>query len=185
MKWHNLFLPILFSFTFVTCDIFQTRDPEPPTQSTSTHEPPVSADAVLRNFRFSLIEHNVVNYVNCFADTSFRQYLFTPSNLSSAFSHWNLESERQYFLNLGTPQVNVLPIVTLSVTDSLIASDSANYTMNYLFYYPHNRTDVSQIVRGNMRFSLGRNTQGFWYLYRWEDYRTTTDSTWSYLKANF
>lgn len=170
--------------TALNCDLLRTRDPEPPTQSTSTYEPPISADIVLRNFRFSIIEHNVVNYMNCFADTSFRQYVFIPSTLSGIFSDWDLESERQYFLNLGAPQVNILPVLTLSVTDSSFSSDSASYTINYSLYYPHRRTDLTQLVRGNMRCFIGRNAQGLWYMYRWEDSRTTTDSTWSYLKAN-
>lgn len=182
------YLP-LFVFLFLAtgifgCDLFQTREPQPPSQNSSTHEPPGSADAVLRNFGSAIREYNVVNYMGCFADTSFRQYVFVPSTFSSAFVQWSLESERQYFLNLGSPPPTTSPVLNMAIVDSNLSSDTARYTINYFLFYPHRRTDVSQIVQGNMRLYLGRNTQGFWYLYRWEDSRTTTDSTWSYLKAN-
>ncbi len=175
---------LLVAFIIYGCDLFQTREPQQPSQSSSTHEPPASASIVLQNFRFSVTEYNVVNYMSCFADTSLRRFVFVPSNFFSAFNQWSLESERQYFLNLGTPPSSTPPTLSFSIQDSSLSSDSVRYFINYRLFFPHHRTDVSQTVEGNMQLFFIRDAQGLWYIYRWEDSRTTTDSTWSYLKAN-
>ena len=166
-----------------SCDLFQTREPQPPTQSSSTHEPPSSPESVMRNFRYAVIEYNVDNYVSCFSDTSLRQFVFVPSNYYSVFNQWNVESERQYFLNLGSPPAITPPTLTLAIQDSSFSSDTARYSANYKLFFPHHRTDVAQNVEGNMQLYFIRDGQGLWSVYRWEDSRTTSDSTWSYLKA--
>ena len=186
MKGQHLLVlfSLLLTIVIIGCDLFQTREPQLPTQNSSTREPPASAEIVLRNFRYAIIEYNVDNYMRCFADTSLRQFVFIPSNYYGVFNQWNVESERQYFLNLGAPPSNTPPTLTVTVIDSSLSSDTARYSINYRLFFPHHRTDVAQTVQGNMQLYFLRDQQALWYIHRWEDSRTTTDSTWSYLKAN-
>ncbi len=143
-------LLILFFSTFaLQCDLFTTRDPEPPAQNNSTFIQPVSADIVLENLKNSVSESNADNYFRCFSDvtSSGRVYLFTPSveisaQYSSVFSAWTPEQERMYFQNLGQPS-NGNPFLTFSDSRTLsVSSDSVVYSMDYTFFYPHRRSGV-------------------------------------------
>jgi len=174
------------------CDLFTTRDPEPPSTSTSTFLQPVSADLVLENLKNAIAQGNADNYFRCFIDPSLsdRAYTFVPSveisaQYASVFAAWTPENERQYFQNLGAP-LNGTPYLTLSSSRTLaVSSDSVVYSMEYTLYYPHRRSGVTAYVQGNMLLYLGTNEQRNWAIYRWQDNKTVSDSTWSYWKALF
>lgn len=179
----TLLLPFGFG-----CDIFQTREPEQPTQNTSTFDQPITPETVLRNFQYAIQEYNIDNYMRCFVDPAFRSFDFISSqevraNFASVFDQWNLESERRYFQNLGTP-VDGTPLLTFSSQQIMsVSSDSVTYNMNYLLFFPHRKVNTPTVVQGNMQLSLKVDLQHRWSIYRWEDFKTTTDSTWSILKA--
>ncbi len=179
-------------FLSLCCDIFTTRDPETPTQNNSTFIQPVTADIVLENLKNSIAQNNTDNYVRCFVDstTSPRTYIFVPSveinaQYSSVFSSWTSDNERHYFQNFGLP-LNGTPYLTFSGTTTLaVSSDSVVYSMNYSFFFPHRRAGIAQSVKGNMQLYIGANSQRIWSIYRWQDNKTDSDSTWSYWKAVF
>jgi hypothetical protein len=171
------------------CGIFETRDPEAPNQSTSGFRPADVPNDVLFNFQLAIRNHDVDNYIRCFSDTvaSGRPFVFTPSagNFQDIFRSWSLEDERRYFQNLGTPTGGT-PLI--SFTDSLwINSSSAatEFTTQYVFFYPHIRTDLPKSVTGFMHLYLALDGQRRWSVYRWDDVRTVSDSTWSFMKAHF
>jgi len=167
------------------CDLFQVREPQPPSQGSSTHEVQSSSASVLRNLKSSIAEYNIDNYITCLVDSSVRPFVFVPSSYYAVFNSWGIESERQYFLNLGAPAAGTPPSLTLTMQDSTVTADSVRYSMSYRLFFPHHRSDVAKTVIGNMQLYLLRESHGLWFIYRWEDSRTTTDSTWSYLKASF
>jgi hypothetical protein len=180
---------VLLSFVAMEgCDLFQTREPELPTQNTSTFETPTNHDIVLRNLTFAISENNVENYMRCFVDTTLRPYEFEPSpEEQSKFVLWNLESERRYFQNLGASLSG-----TSSFSDSIYSRNvtsgppaSAIYFMNYLLYVPHQDSRAPRVVRGNIELYMVEDSLHRWSIYRWVDKKTTADSTWSYLKAWF
>jgi hypothetical protein len=173
------------------CDIFQTRTPQPPTQTTSSFSPPVTPEIVLSNLTSAVAQDNIDNYMRSFPDsiTAPRGFLFTPSpevaaNYSSVFRAWSLTDERTYFQNLGKP--NGTPLLSLSNEQkSTIAPDSVVYTIDYTLYFPHGRSGVPELVGGQMQFGMRTDAQQLWAIYSWQDFKTTSDSTWSYLKAVF
>ncbi len=149
----------------------------------------MTADIVLDNLKSAFEEYNVDNYMRCFADTSVRQYEFIPSQETQAayaavFSRWNLDAERQYFVHLGPPTTGT---ASLSLTQQSIvsSSDSVTYMFSYSLFFPHSRSNVPQQVSGTMQLSLGTDNQRLWSIYRWQDFKTGKDSTWSYWKAVF
>jgi len=172
------------------CDIFQTRDPQSPTQSNSTFNPPINAEIVLSNLQYAIQEDNTDNYIRCFSVTPSRPYDFIASqearaNYPGLFNQWSLESERRYFQNLGTP-ANGAPSLIFSNQQTLtVSSDSVIYNMNYQLFFPHRRSNVPHLVQGNMQLYLGTDDQHRWAIYRWQDLKTSSDSTWSYWKAIF
>ena len=177
-------------FLLAACDLFQTRDPQPPSRTTSTFTPPTSYGIVLRNLQFAVAEDNVDNYLHCLADSAYRRYEFVPAQETRArfpaiFNQWSLESERRYFQNLGAP-VNGAPSLTFPDSPPIYTStDSVVYNLNYTLFYPHRRAGIPQVVQGNMQLYIGVDPRRLWSIYRWQDSRTTTDSTWSYWKAVF
>jgi hypothetical protein len=168
------------------CDIFQTRDPEPPTQSTSTFEPPVTPEAVLHNLTSAVRENNVDNYLRCFVDTTFRPFDFVPSqDVRSNFSVWTLEDERRYFRSMGAT-IDGTPLLTSAIQNTTFYADST-YNVNYSLYFPHRDASAPKFVRGNMQLHLAIDAQGRWGIDQWRDNKlpSTADSTWSYLKFWF
>ncbi len=169
------------------CDLFKTRDPESPTQATSDYTPPTTPETVIDNFKAAVEEHNTVNYMRCFVDTtaSSRTFLFTPSgDFQGVFHAWTLDDEQRYFQNLGDPSPGV-PYLSLSnLQQANRTATSTEFTSNYILFYPHHRADLTKQVQGYMHLYLEVNTKNQWSIYRWDDTRTVSDSTWSYLKAH-
>ena len=168
------------------CDIFQTREPAPPTQSTSTFEPPVTPEAVLYNLQSAIRENNLDNYLRCFVETTFRPYDFEASqDIRSNFGVWTLEDERRYFRSMGAV-IDGTPLLTYAIQNATFYADST-YNVNYSLYFPHKDPSAPKYVQGNMQLHLAIDPQGRWGIDQWRDNRlpSTLDSTWSYLKFWF
>jgi len=106
---------------------------------------------------------------------------------ADVMNNWNLDAEQRYFRNLKEV-MNGTPSLTFSdtlPTPIFVSADSAIYDLNYTLYVPHTRASVPKLMRGNMQLYLGTDIQRRWAIYDWRDFKTTTDSTWSYLKAIF
>jgi len=177
---------VIVLLTFSGCNIFDTRDPEPPTSSTSTFEPPVTPEAVLRNLRASISESNPDNYLRCFADTTQHPYEFIPSgDVRANFPQWTLVEENRYFRSMGA-RIDGTPVLTDSVQNANFFADST-FTIRYALYFPHGDLQAPRFVQGNMLLHLAADPQGRWAIDRWEDIRNPAlaDSTWSYLKFWF
>jgi len=179
-----LFVILVF---FQGCDLFSTREPEKPTGGSSEFKPPVTSDIVLDNFKSAIIEHNVNNYLRCFVDTnaSSRRFSFSPSaDFQGLFSGWGTEEERRYFENLGEPLAEVPVVEFFDLVEQNKTAASTEYTMTYVLYYPHRLAGVARQVKGYMHIYLALDSQQLWAIYQWDDRKTVTDSTWSYLKYN-
>ncbi len=171
------------------CDLFQTRDPQPPTQGSSNFITPTTYDKVLPNLVSAISDKNLNNYLNCFVDTTFRPYVFVAADdarrsYPDVMNSWNLDAEQRYFRNLKEATAGIPALTIPPNPPTFVSSDSVLYELDYTLYFPHNRTGVPQIVRGNMRLSLITDGKR-WAIYQWRDSKTTTDSTWSFLKAVF
>lgn len=174
---------------------FQTRTPEPPTQSRGTFITPLTPEAVITNLRNAVVEQNLVNYSRSLADPTrggtFR-YQADPAVENSRpdlFANWGLEKELDYFNQLSS----VLPrdsVRTLNFTESSNTpplSDSTIFTANYQLNIRHTQQASGVAIRyaGQARFILKRDNLGEWAIYRWSDFSTGATPTWSALKANF
>ncbi len=170
------------------CDLFRTRDPQSPNQVTSNFQPPVTPEIVLENFKSSILEYNINNYIRCFIDSNVTNntFIFQPSaDFQGTFQNWGIEDERRYFQNLRKPSTTPPYLNFLKLKQENRTSTSTEFSMEYDLLYPHKKSNVTKQVHGYMRLYLEIDSRQLWSIYKWVDEKTTTDSTWSYLKYNF
>jgi hypothetical protein len=184
---------LLEMLTLGSCSILETRDPEPPGQSSSTFTPPTSPNIVLDNLVSAVRERNTDNYIKCLADSNFstRRFSFVPtqeaqSQYFTVFSSWSIGGERGYFENLKSRTTSTATSLLLFSNGSeTIQSDSAVYTRNYDLIYQHNVGGIPQEAKGTLQFYLGTDRNGLWMIYRWVDIKGNSDFTWSDFKGRF
>jgi hypothetical protein len=175
--------------TFVGCDIFSTRTPESPSEQSSNFIQPTTPDIVVTNFQNSIEGSNVDDYIKCFVDTLFsdKKFEFGPSLETgidrALFLGWNLESERQYLLNLGKPSFGSPGLMLSNKHIINVTSDSVVYNFDYSLFYPSNDQSFPTSFGGNLQFYIVLDQKHNWSIYKWLDFKTTSPYTWSYLKA--
>jgi hypothetical protein len=177
------------------CNIFDTRDPEPPSQSSSSYVPATEPSIVFSNMANAFRDLNSLNYLKSFADssTSGRGFSFEPTpqakvKYTGVFLLWNRQSEQQYFDNLRSKITSgsaaVLVFQTLSAQS--LQSDSAQYEATYSLTVPHTVAAVPKVVSGKAQFFLLADRSRNWVIWRWIDLPTgTSNAAWSDLKGEF
>ncbi|MBI3006574.1 MAG: hypothetical protein HYY49_14355 [Ignavibacteriales bacterium] len=178
-----------------SCDVFLTRDPDPPSESSSSYIPPVIDSLVFVNLANALRETNTLNYLRTFADSSSsgRNFRFEPSTQAlsrygGVFSSWTKHSEQQYFENMKSKlQTGSAPILEfLTLTPQSRQSDSSQYNATYRLTTQHSQANVAKQVRGQSQFFLMTDRSKNWVIWRWVDIaQSSADSTWSDLKGGF
>ncbi|MCX6133308.1 MAG: hypothetical protein NTU47_05785 [Ignavibacteriales bacterium] len=191
-------LPMLglwIAATFFSCNIFETRPPEPPTQSSSSYTPATEPSLVFSNMSNAFRDLNSLNYLKSFADSSAagRGFSFEPTpqakvKYGGAFLFWNRQSEQQYFENLRSkiPSGSAASLVFQTLTVQSIQSDSAQYEATYTLTASHSVASVPKQATGKAQFLLLADRSRNWVIWRWIDVPTGTSSfTWSDLKGEF
>ncbi len=176
-----------------SCDIFETRTPEKPSQGGSTFVPATSPDQVLSNLKNAIAERNTQNYLRSFVDSlsSTRAFEFVPTSSAyarypSIFSRWTLASERAYFDNVTTlVPASIISSLSLAGAFQILGSDSAQYNADYQLVMPHGIESIPQSVHGNIQLFLATDRNKIWSIYRWIDTGSGSDPSWSDLKARF
>jgi hypothetical protein len=189
-------LPAAFLLlTASACGIFDTRDPESPSQLSSSFVPPTDPPLVFQNMVGAFQDRNVLNYLRCFSDSSggLPSYRFDPEpqtrlKYSAVFSVWNRQSEQQYFEAMKA-QLDVGATMTLkflTLTPQSLGPDSAQYEAQYELAIPHTRASVPHIATGRALFSLASDRSRNWAVVRWTDLALKAgDFTWSDFKGTF
>ena len=185
---------IIIFFVFEGCGLFSTRDSEAPTESRSNFQPPTSPDIVLTNLQSAISEKNANNYVLCFVDSNYstRRFSYIADVASQSqypvFRNWTLTNENAYFRNmlaLMLPEATSILFYSTS-TPPVSASDTAIFDSDYLLQVDHQKTAVSKTIKGKLRFIMSMDSRSLWSIHNWIDFKSTsTDTTWSVLKANF
>ena len=184
----------LVAACFASCDIFKTRTPEAPEQTSSNYNPPINASDVFDNMQYAFSDLNTVNYLKSFSDsTSGRTYQFSPtpqalSQFVGVFFDWTKQSEQQYFDNMRS-KIAAGSTASLSFTFTLISpqSDSAEYDADYQMTIPHTQANIPKTFQGRAQFFLIKDpVSSTWTIWRWVDFRDAqNDVSWSDLKGAF
>ena len=185
----------LFASVQQACNIFDTRDPEPPTQSSSTYVPATEPSLVFSNMTNAFRDLNSVNYLKSFADSvsAGRGFSFEPTQQAKVkyggvFLTWGRQTEQQYFENMRSKiapgSSATLAFESLSVQS--LQSDSAQYEAAYRLTVPHTVATIPKEASGKAQFLLVADRSRNWVIWRWLDLTTTTGAfSWSDLKGAF
>lgn len=187
LRYNSLYI-ILFSLIGLSCGLFDTRDPENPLTDNQSLQPATSPSMLIANFATAFHQKNISEYGKLFADSSF-MYIPTQSayaRYGAVFFSWNKTSETEYFRNamteIGDASSPQLAFTTVSSVQ--FQSDSAAYTMDYTLFIPHARSSTKQFT-GRSEFTMAPNKNNIWTIYRWVDFETKKDSSWSEFKGQF
>jgi hypothetical protein len=175
------------------CDLFSTREAEPPSSGSSTFVPPTSADLVIENLENAVAEKNTENFLRCLVDTlsSSQRYEFFPTasaagRYAATFSEWSLQSERAWFSAVKAFSDADAPSgLTLTGSFSVIAADSAIYEGRYDLSFRHGVSSMSETARGTLQFVLHTDRNSIWSITRWTDIPLTDETSWSEWKGRF
>ncbi len=177
------------------CDLLNTREPEKPSETSSSFVPPTSPNIVIDNLTNAIRERNTENYVRCFVDSTFsqRRYSFQAAQSAqtaygSLFHDWNLTSEQTYFQSLcsSVPTTGESTLILTDARFESIQADSAVYTATYTLMIQHTVKDIPQQAQGTLLFMLSLDRNNNWAIHRWMDYNKTGDNfSWSDFKARF
>ncbi len=186
---------VLLALVIESCNIFETRTPESPAQTSSNYISPVNASDVFDNMQHAFSDLNTLNYANSFSDltNSGRVFQFEPSAQARSqyvgvFLSWSKQSEQTYFDNMKVRlQAGSIPSLVLSLNPISIQSDSAQYDADYQLNIPHTQAGVPKVFQGQAQFFLIRNhLNSEWSIWRWVDLRDAqNDPGWSDLKGAF
>lgn len=186
---------VLAAVVLASCNIFETRTPEAPAQTSSNYSPPINASDVFDNMQNAFSDLNTVNYLKSFSDstTSGRTYVFEPSPQARSqyigvFLNWTKQSEQQYFDNMKSKIVTgSAASLTFNLSPTSIQPDSAQYDVDYQLTIPHTQANTPMVFQGRAQFYLIRDpVSSTWSIWRWIDFRDAqNDAGWSDLKGAF
>jgi len=190
--------PLLFAAALAVqaltgCGLFEPRTPQSPTQSSQTFLPPTDPFTVMSNLQSAVAQKSVPNYVQCLADQSSggRAYVFVPSAegtalYSSLFRSWTTAEEQAYFQNLTTRTTPAsFSQLVLTQKSQSLAADSALLEYDYTLTFENTMAGFPSRASGDVQFALQRSASNIWTIYRWTDFKTTSDATWSLFKGKF
>lgn len=185
---YNIIYIAALSVVLLSCGLFDTRDPEDPLTDNQSLQPATSPTMLISNFTTAFHQKNINEYTKLFADSSFR---FIPTQsafarYSAVYFAWSRSSESDYFRNAVTEIGDISsPQLSFTTVSSVqFQSDSAAYTMDYVLFIPHSRSSLKQFT-GRSEFFMSPNKNNIWTIYRWVDFETKKDSSWSEFKGQF
>ncbi len=184
---------LIFQLLLFGCDFFGTRKAEIPTSPGSIYQPATTPDILISNFRNSLADNNVVNYLICLADSNFtsRKFHFSPSasavsQFPSLTDDWDLKHEEQYFNNLVSKVLNNATIsLNFDNINSSQFSDSLIYSASYTLTVPLTDQTIPENYQGDLKFTMIRDARSVWVIYNWQDTKNSDVPSWSELKGRF
>lgn len=191
--WKVLLAAIMAWLPPLSCSLLEPRDPEPPTQASLDFRPPTVPNIVITNLESAIAQKNSANYISCFTDPtkSKRTFTFIPSTEASAqypglLTQWTTAEELSYFQNMiAKSPPNGFSSLGLTQRSSVVTPDTVLYEYDYVLTFEHTEPGFPTTARGNLQFSLGTDNSNFWSIYRWSDFKTTNDITWSLMKGKF
>ncbi|MDH7605304.1 MAG: hypothetical protein QHH13_10415 [Melioribacter sp.] len=183
------YITIIFSL-LISCDIFTTRNPEEPNKPSSSFLAATSPEILFNNFKSSVEEKIIENYISCFVDTSFlkKKFSFIPASGSSAqypvLNNWTIREERQYFINLISklPQGKNINLL-MENTQKYLFGDSAVYYFDYILTINSNNQLIGGTYKGSAQFKIFYDSREQWSIVEWQDIKKENFLCWSELKG--
>lgn len=184
---------IIASLFISGCDLFTTRDAEPPQKPRSDYQTAFTPEILISNLINSLKDKDIENYLSSLSDSSFTDKIFSFFPSSEALSqfpalgdNWSKKNESQYLNNLKVKIPDELPItLILSNSSSSVHGDSITFVASYSLNVPLNETTIPTNYQGELIFELVRDSRFVWSIYFWRDIKRSDSPSWSELKGRF
>jgi hypothetical protein len=194
----KMIIPLIFVIilTASCTNPFSARDPEAPLpdKSSDIFDQPITHETVLSNLRYSLIQKNSDNYMNCLIDTALipaMVFKFVPDQSAQIekFRNWGLTDEQNYLRNVySRAQTISFEYLDKDISFNSITSSEDSVQSSLFRYELSAMIDSLEIYTGKARMKLVKNANSLWAIYYWEDHRDDSNvinrNTWSVLKAN-
>jgi hypothetical protein len=184
---------LIVSLLIGGCDLFSTRDAEPPEKPRSDYQTAFTTEILISNLINSLKDKDVENYLSCLSDSSFTNKLFAFSPSSEALSqfpalgdNWNKINESQYLNNLKIKIPDEMPMtLILSNSSSSLHGDSITFVASYSLNVPISDGTIPINYQGELIFEMVRDSRFVWSIYFWRDIKSSNSPSWSELKGRF
>jgi uncharacterized protein (DUF608 family) len=187
---------ILSSLLVCGCELFTTRDPQPPDGANGGGwQFPSEPRTVLDNLSESVGRRSSVDYLRSFAtsDVGLPEMRFvadpgSAANYPGLFDDWGIRQETAFVGSLFSSSnlpLDSLSELTLDMQRTQVLGDSALITAQYSLHLGHLRESAPRVVSGRFDFEILRGNDGGWYVQLWSDYRNEGQACWSDLKAQF
>lgn len=180
---------LILMFSLISCDILSTRDPEQPNTAGNSNIPAISPDILFNNFKSSIQDKILENYMQCLVDQSFLQKefkFFSSTTQYPILNHWDIDLEKQSFVNLKSRLGTAGSIVLeSSYTSTTQIGDSAIYQLDYILTLSVNDQNINGVYKGRGEFKIfldKRNPQQ-WVIVEWRDIAIGNSLSWSELKG--
>lgn len=168
------------------CGLFEVRDSEPPTKPPLWNDIPTTWELCMQNLQYCYEdERNVVKYSGIFSP----EYRF----------YFSAQDINDFGINLDwlRPQEQDMLLILHSQCDSLnlalellpgqgdeITSNLAKIYRKYTLDVYRNGNPFPTQHIGNLELHF-RKENGYWYVWKWYDYRSYTAPTWGKLKYDY
>lgn len=175
---------------FVSCDLFDPRESEYPSNSGVSWQDPTNPDIVIENMQ-SAFNGSSVLYMDCF-DDSFE--FFADTSDINEYTTYNFSSWDKLVENDTVNQLfAVVPadssqssefIIDTENPDPASPQDSATIYREYSISVP---TATHSLAAGIAEIKLVEDADGFWSIVEWVDFRHEQSAfvTWAVMKAAY
>lgn len=174
---------LLALIALISCEIFDLRDTDAPSEEAKWHDFATDLELAVENLEFAYEDsRNVVNYTRIFWE-DFRFY-FAAQDITdySTDSEWTSAQEQDMLINLHSHYSKInIELQPLESEDEISSDEAKLYRSYQLTAKPVNPQEAEVLAQGNLELHY-RKQYGYWYLYRWYDYRSSDELTWGRLK---
>lgn len=176
-----LVLPTLL-ILLLSCNLFDTRDAEEPEGKVNWNLFPITPFQTLENLDYAYnFNENIDRYGSILSDEF--EFHFDSQDIQdyNLPPYWGklMETEMRSLLDKDIS----LDMQQNEESEDIIQSESAVLYRDYQLILT--RLSGTSFFAGSMTLYLQRENDGFWRIYRWEDFRTDNDVTWGRLKYEY
>ncbi len=178
-----LLLPVLL---LGACDLFKVRDSEPPTKPPLWNDLPTSWELSAQNLQYCYNdERNVVKYSGLF--TADYRFYFAAQDINDFGIDiiWGRPHEQDMLLILQSQSDSLnLSTELIPGQDDDISSNLVKIYRKYTLNVFRGGNPLPEQHIGNMELHF-KKENGYWYIWKWYDYRSYTAPTWGKLKYDY
>ncbi len=190
MKILQYSIIILILIMSSSCRFFDPRESEEPNKPADWNTFQVTPQKTLENLIYAYnFRENVYNYTNIFSD----QFVFHFDAQDVVDFNvpvlWNKSKEIDMLMNLyqsiGQQNSMLLSFEAISSQPDNIQVDRAWFFRHYSITLTYTVNSIPREFYGKMQIYMEKDSNGFWKIKDWYDYRISNQWTWGRLKNEF